>query len=256
MRRYLVISVLLLGLAAGLAAARAITTSAPVTQMSQEPPPGNGRLIFEDDFNGRTLDRTKWRPNWLGANPRALTKPVSSVQLNCYDPAQVRQADGALQLTVRKLPCKVRGRTFPYRSGLVESEGKFSFTYGYMEARMWLPAGAGMWPAFWSNGQNWPFDGEIDVVEGTGTDMATFHYHHGAGVYAGSARVARATAGWHTYGASWTPGQIRWFFDRRQVGQTRTLHSAPMYLILNLAVRTPPPTVPITLRVDWVRVWQ
>jgi beta-glucanase (GH16 family) len=250
MRWYLVIPVLIVGLAAG----RALMMSAPVSQLSPQPPPGYSRLIFDDEFNARKLDRTKWHPNWLGPNRRALTKPVSSEQLNCYDPAQVRQVNGVLQLTVRKLRCKVDGRTFPYRSGLVESDGKFSFTYGYMEARLRLPAGAGMWPAFWSNGQNWPFDGEIDVVEGTGTDWTTFHYHHGAGVYAGSVRVPRATVGWHTYAASWTPRRIRWFVDGRQVGQTRTRHTAPMYLILNLAVRTPSP--PSTLSVDWVRVWQ
>jgi beta-glucanase (GH16 family) len=248
----LVIAVLIVGLAAG----RALTASAPPSQLSPKPSAGYSRLIFDDEFNARKLDRTKWHPNWLGANRRALTKPVSSGQLNCYDPAQVRQVNGALQLAVRKLRCKVGRRTFPYRSGLVESDGKFSFTYGYMEARLRLPAGAGMWPAFWSNGQNWPFDGEIDVVEGTGTDRTTFHYHHRAGVYAGSERVPRATAGWHTYAASWTPRRIEWFFDGRQVGQTRTRHRAPMYLILNLAVRTRSPAVPTKLRVDWVRVWR
>jgi beta-glucanase (GH16 family) len=251
MLTYLVISVLVVGLAAG----RALTT-APATKLSLKPPPGYSRLVFHDEFNARKLNMTKWHPNWLGVNRSALTKPVSSVQLNCYDPAQVRQVTGALQLTVRKDRCRVHGRTFPYRSGLVESDGRFSFTYGYMEARLRLPAGAGMWPAFWSNGQNWPFDGEIDVVEGTGTDRTTFHYHHGAGVYAGSVRVRRATAAWHTYAASWTPRRIRWFFDGRQVGQTRTRHSAPMYVILNLDVRTRTPAVPAKLSVDWIRVWQ
>jgi beta-glucanase (GH16 family) len=252
MRKY----VLLLTLMLALVAARLGTGSSRGTHSGPHPPHGYSRLIFDDEFNGTRLDTTKWQPNWLARNPTAITGPVSSVDYNCYDSREVTQSRGELDLSVIAKPCEVKGTWYPYRSGIVESNHKFNFTHGYMEARMWLPAGTGMSPGFWADGQNWPYDGEIDVVEDDGTDNPSFHYHHSGGVYGRSVKVPGATAGWHTFAASWDASRIRWFYDGRRVGGTRTVRSAPMYLILDLPVHSKSAAVPNRLRVDYVRVWQ
>jgi len=253
MRRYLAaLAVVLLALAV----ARFGNGSSSGVDPGLKPPPGYSRLIFDDEFNGRRLSENKWQPNWLAPSPTDITAPVSAAEHNCYDPANVTEAHGTLTLSVTAKPCEVNGRQYPYRSAIVESDHRFNFTHGYVEARMWLPAGTGMWPAFWLDGQNWPYDGEIDILEGDGTDTPTFHYRYNGGIYGGSADVPGATAGWHTYASSWNGSRVTWFYDDREVGQTRTTRNAPMYLIINLGTRSYPSAVPNKLRVDWVRVWR
>jgi beta-glucanase (GH16 family) len=248
--------VLLLVSAVGVAVAHFGNGVSLETHLHLKPPRGYSKLVFDDEFNGRRLDMRKWQPNWLAPTAAAITGPVSIYEHNCYDPRNVAEGDGVLTLSVVARRCRVNGRWYPYRSAIVESNRRFNFTYGYMQARMWLPPGTGMWPAFWADGQKWPYDGEIDVMEDDGTDNPTFHYRHYGGIYGGSARVPGATAGWHTYAASWNASRIRWFYDGRLVGQTRTAHNAPMYLIINLGTRDYPSAVPNKLKVDWVRVWQ
>ena len=74
--------------------------------------------------------------------------------------------------------------------------GLFSFTYGYMEARIWLPGSGEIadWPAFWADGQNWPTDGENDVLEGLG-GQACAHFHNPAGADLGPARAETSQVG-------------------------------------------------------------
>ncbi len=242
-----------------------VLTLAPAPIPSSVPNPvgqtGSWDLVFRDEFNGSALDLNKWRPNWLGPSDTAITKPVNSAEQNCYDPNYVSVANGELNLTGVASPCVVNNIEYPYRSGLVESNGHFNFTYGYMEARLWTPAGTGVWPAFWSNGQNWPTDGEIDVLEAYGTDASSYHYHYeGCGGNCGpggKTDVLGATTGWHTYAADWKPGMITWYYDGQQVWQYATsITSSPMYLILNLGLKSIDSSVPATLKVDYVRVWK
>jgi len=233
------------------------------------PPPvgqsGSWNLVFHDEFNGTSLDLTKWRPNWNGDTDTAISPPVNRSESACYDPQQVAESNGELDLTAIAGSCTAsNGITYPYRSGLIESNGKYSFTYGYAEARIWAPAGTGSWPAFWSDGQNWPQDGEIDILEAYGTDTSTFHYYYPGGSPGGDTVVPGATAGWHTYAVDWEPGMITWYYDGRQVWQLTNaglaggsaIASTPQYLILNLGLDSPQAAVPVTMRVDYVRVWQ
>ena len=151
---------------------------------------------------------------------------------------------------------------YSYASGLLESNGHFNFTYGYMEARMYLPSdGAGGiadWPAFWADGQNWLNDGEIDVMEGL-DGGACWHFHYGSSSspqQVGSC-VPGDYSGWHTYGADWEPGSITWYYDGKQVARTTSnVTSAPMYLIVNLALKSGAAVAPESMAVDYVRVWQ
>jgi beta-glucanase (GH16 family) len=218
---------------------------------------GLWNMIFDDEFNGNSLDLSKWRPNWLGSSDTAITPPINSAEISCYDPAQVRQGNGELDLKAVARSC----HGYSYASGMIQSNGKFNFTYGYMEARIWTPAGAGMWPAFWSDGQHWPQDGEIDVLEAYGTDTSSYHYHYagcgGECVLGGSVNVPGATSGWHTYAADWEPGVITWYYDGQRVWKCTTgITSSRMYLIVNLGLKSLSSAVPTTMRVDYVRVWQ
>lgn len=218
---------------------------------------GTWELQFQDEFDGNSLDLSKWRPNWLAGSDTAITKPVNGLEKSCYDPKQVSVADGELRLTAEKRTCQ----SWQYASGLIQSNGKFNYTYGYAEARMWLPAGKGLWPAFWTNGQNWPKDGEIDVLEAYGDDEATYHYHYSCGSGdcgpGGGKVISGATSGWHTYAVYWEPGKITWYYDGKEVWKYTTgVISVPHYLIANLGIDGTNAPLPATLRVDYIRVWK
>lgn len=218
--------------------------------------PGSWRLAFDDEFN--SLNLSNWQPNWLGANNSSITKPVNSEEVECIDPAQSSVGGGVLTVTAVQRSCD----GYNYASGLLESNGHFNFTYGYMEARMYLPSdGAGGiadWPAFWADGQSWPNDGEIDVMEGL-DGGACWHFHYGTP--SSPQQVGTCApgnySGWHTFGADWEPGSITWYYDGKQVGQTTSnVTSAAMYLIVNLALKSGAAVAPQSMAVDYVRVWQ
>ena len=218
-------------------------------------------VLFDDQFNGTRLDRTKWRPNWLAGTDAAVTKPVNSQEQSCYDPAQVSVGGGALHLRAVARPCTANnGITYPYASGLVETAHDFLFTFGRLEARIWVQPGSGAirnWPAFWSNGTGtWPWTGELNVMEGL-RGSACWHFHSLSGGPGGCTALANPS-GWHTYAADWRPGSVTYFYDGVPVGRITTgITSAPMYLVLNLGISwsaSPPVAVPSEMLVDYVRV--
>jgi beta-glucanase (GH16 family) len=235
-------------------------TAAPPTTTPPTAPPSSDE-IFRDDFNGAGLDLSKWRPNWLAGTDGAITKPVNSAELSCYDPKQVSVGGGYLHLKADSRACTANnGQTYPYASGLVESAHDFTFTYGRMEARIWVPPGsarADNWPAFWANGMGtWPVTGELDVMEAL-EGHACWHFHSTLGGPGGCAPLP-SPGGWHTFAAEWRPGTVTYFYDGQQVGRVVSgITASPMYLVLNLALSTeisPPVRVPSEMLVDWVKV--
>ena len=119
---------------------------------------------------------------------------------------------------------------------MVTSYGTFNFTYGYMEARIWLPGSARIadWPAFWADGQNWPTDGEIDVLEGL-SGQACVHFHNSAGG-AGPAPAGIPPAGGTPSPLIGSPDRSPLLRRNPDLAGHLGSHSAPMYLILNLAL--------------------
>ena len=230
-------------------------TSGPVQPVGQDAGPWN--LAFDSEFNGSSLDTSQWSTGWFGSG---ITTGASSSEQQCYDPSQVSVTNGALNLSAVARTETCGGAVQPYASGMVTTDGKFSFTYGYMEARIWLPGNGSIadWPAFWADGQNWPTNGEIDTLEGLG-GQACAHFHNPAGG-PGACAAGNYSGGWHTFAADWEPGSLTFYYDGTPVwNDTSGITSAPMYLILNLALSsaiTSPNTAPTAMQVDYVRVWQ
>ena len=241
-----------------------LAVSVSRTQAAPQPVGHHARwhLVFDDEFSGSRLDTHRWSTGWFGSG---VTGPVDLSERQCYDPSQVsvRHGELDLQLIARTEPCSTSSGqiTRPYVSGIITTRGKFSFTRGYLEARVRMPGSGSVadWPAVWAVGYNWPDDGEVDVVEGLG-GQACWHFHDPSGAPGGCSSKPFA-GGWHTFGADWEKRAVTWYYDGRKVGTVRAgITSAPMYLVLGLGASDPsyggPTVVPRSMRVDYVRVWQ
>jgi Ca2+-binding RTX toxin-like protein len=220
------------------------------------PVTGSWTLTFDEEFNGTALNKDVWGDNWLGADG-AITKPINSEELGAYDPAQVSVSGGVLHLNAIESPVAVNGINYRYRSGIVQSHDSFSQTYGYFEAKIFLQGKDGRisnWPAFWTAGENWPEDGEMDVMEGLGGEAA-YHFHSPSGGPGES--VDGDFTGWHVFAALWEPGKVSYYYDNRFVGEIATgITDSPMYLILNLGIGVHSLiSVPAEMQVDWVHVY-
>ncbi|SFQ36812.1 carbohydrate-binding protein [Hymenobacter arizonensis] len=191
-----------------------------------------------------------------------------------YQAANATVVNGELQITARK---QAMGG-MPYTSARMITKGKKEFTYGRMEARIKLPLGQGLWPAFWMLGSNistvsWPRCGEIDIMEQVNADSRTYGTVHwdnnGHAEYGGNTPTAPNV--YHVYAIEWEPAAIRWYVDgvkfheiniSNGTGGTEEFQK-PFFLLLNLAVagNWPGQTVdesklPATMFVDYVRVYQ
>jgi len=229
-----------------------------VYEITQEIP----GLIFADEFDGDALNLAVWEPSAFNGNK--ISEPTNRYKDNCYDPQMVTVSYGMLHIAMNpntSPDCRDRdGNVASYRTGFVNTRQSFRFTYGTVEARVFLPGdGASIWnwPAFWTVGQNWPQDGEIDVVEGLHGEPC-WHYHYadanGNDTDDGLC-VDGEYAGWHTYAATWEPGLITFLWDGQVVGvQTHDVQDAPHWVIFGYGAWRGEPATPATMLVDYVRV--
>lgn len=165
--------------------------------------------------------------------------------------------------------------TCSYSSGRVQTDGLFQQQYGLFTARIKLPAGRGLWPAFWMEGADatdvaWPNGGEIDVLEVNNQKPGLVEaFAHAPGLKKGFyfPLGSLLSAGYHVYGVEWTPSEITWLVDGHAFGHIKISAGSPFhqpfFLILNLAVGgvwPGPPTAatkfPAQMDVTWVRVYQ
>jgi beta-glucanase (GH16 family) len=219
-----------------------------------------GGLAFEDTFREATLDTTKWTAGWF-PNAQGLSNPVNSAELAGYNSTQAQTSSGGLWLRAinQAMTCP-NGAQKAYTSGLISSNGKFQFTYGILEARIATPVDSSgnvqNWPAFWTDGQSWPADGEIDVVEGLG-GTPSWHLHTPAGAVGGG-NYQRTDANWHVYTLNWRAGNVDFYLDGALVATHTYDRTSPNYIILNYGVGGAggPVQVPADMWVDYVRVWQ
>lgn len=196
---------------------------------------GERRLIWHDEFEENYLDPSKWGyqlgvRDTYGSSQGPIYWGNNELQYYTEDAAAV--SDGMLVITASKdgMP---EGREFS--SARIHTRDKFSFTYGYIEARISMPAIDGMWPAFWmlpqpssmENSNNeyggWAASGEIDIMEAKGrlrnVTGHTLHYgNRGASTYSsGNSTLDGTINDWHTYGLEWTENYIAWFVDDEEV---------------------------------------
>ena len=170
-----------------------------------------------------------------------------------------------------------------YTSARILTKGKYAKKYGRFEARMQLPWGQGMWPAFWLLGQNidevsWPNCGEIDIMENRGSEPTLISGAlHGPGYSGGEAIVRpydfvndRVDTGFHVYGIEWGSDYVNFYVDDVLYSQVTPenvtgdwVFDQPFYILINLAVGGDfggPPNgntvFPQTMLVDYVRVYE
>lgn len=239
------------------------------TALTPNGPTGDWRLIFSDEFDGTTLDTTRWLPcvshGQLGY-PTTCTGWKDELQTYHRENLEVR--DGALRMVAtRDAERYTSGAittardTFGYgQSGYSE----FTYTYGYAEVRFRAPPGPGMWPAVWALPYN--TDGaEIDIVEIV-KDNAYLTLHTASAETGGQFEFTGTdfTQGWHTVGTEWEPGRLTWYVDGEQVYTvTSGVPDRPVFIQANLAIGggwPGPPTsatrFPTSLDIDYVRVFQ
>lgn len=230
-------------------------------------------LAFRDEFDGSSLDQSAWTPQ-RGYGSDAFGRPFNLDGEDAgFAPSAVSVGGGSLRLSATSSPLTlpVWGEpvTYPYTSGVVTTEGKKTFTYGFLETRMWVPDNAGYWPAFWMTDPGIALP-EVDIAEffpawdGKLHPFVNLHWgadwnhHQEFGMRMMGAAGTSYGGGWHTYGVRWAPGVLETYVDgvKGPVIAHSQVPSGPMFLILNLSVHrgaTPPPA---TMLVDYVRVWQ
>ena len=238
-------------------------------------------MVLNEEFDGPTLNTDLWTTCYWWEDNGCTN--LSSKNLNWYRPENVTIEKGKLILTAR--PEKVkgwRGRSFPYTSGMVtsgryyddpRSATGFEATYGFFEIRARIPAGQGLWPAFWmlpSSHESLP---EIDIMEvlGHAPSLLELHYHYSkknGDKRSAAKEVATVdlSRGWHVYGVDWSPERIVWYLDGQEVWrytEAENISDEPMYLLINLAVGGSWPGNPDTttefparFEIDYVRAWQ
>ncbi len=233
-------------------------------------------LTFHDEFDGRAgslPSGKRWvfqtgAGGWGHGELQRYTDRPSNASLD---------GKGRLVITARKESLKGA----QYTSARLTTEGRFSQRYGWFEARLKVPQGVGIWPAFWTNGecpQGWPYCGEIDVMESVGATPTTVHGrvhgpgpHKGRGIGGDWKLDTRIDEDFHVYAIDWQPTYVAFYFDGHEYARVRSDQlpegdvwavKHPANLLLNIAVGGawpgPPDATthfPQRLVVDWVRVY-
>jgi len=272
-----------------------IVTPKP-TPKPTNPPKDDWTLVWSDEFDGKGtnldsngVDLDKWGYQ-LGTGSQYGLDGWGNNEQQYYRAENIAVENGVLKITAQQE--QVEGK--PYTSGRLFTEPTFSQTYGKFEARMKLPAGEGLWPAFWMMPQDsvygtWAASGEIDIMEARGRllDEIGGALHYG-GAWPNNKFTAKTyhfpegqdITDYHVYGLEWEPGELRWYVDGQLYQTINNWDSwgegqpakyafpapfdQPFYLILNLAVggnydggREPSESdLPAEMLVDYVRVYE
>ena len=205
---------------------------------SPYPPTDTDNYVLDsehsDEFNGTSLNTNLWSyytGGWKDENQQVQ---------NCYtsEEENVNVSGGSLNLVGLYKPgktCTGNTKTGDFTSGFVQTKGKASFKYGYIEARIKMPKNKSTWPGFWMSPSDkqygeWPNSGEIDIVEAKGSNYkfaASDAHWRDKNTPAGQPGSHRSRQGvipstkfdtndtteWHTYGVKWTEGKLEYFID-------------------------------------------
>ena len=242
--------------------------------------PQGYNLVFNEDFNGFSLDRSKWNTQYRWG-PDLIINSESQYYVDALNQPDFGHSPyefNGEHLTISAIPTpghlRDRARQQNYLSGNLTTHNKFNMRYGYIEMRAQLPRGRGLWPAFWLlHSADFNKRPEIDIVEMLGhqPDLAYHTYH-----YFENNSNLRSTpsfqafgpdysAGFHTYAVQWEPGRIIWFIDgvERNRYESGNVSNEDMYILVNLAVGgwwagEPDGSTPFPARfsIDYIRAYQ
>jgi beta-glucanase (GH16 family) len=262
-------------LALGARVLAAILLAVAPTRAFAKPPYAGTSMTFDEAFH-----TFEWSPTgsqrWMTRFPYGgdAQRTLTENEEEYYSDATVGVDPFALHdgmLTITAEPHANRGGK-PYTSGLITTYRSFKQLYGYFEMRAKLPAGPGLWPAFWLLPTDGSWPPEIDVMEVLGKEpdvlYVTSHTNQtGAHTYVTTpVRVADMSLDFHVFGVDWEPETITWYFDDREVARVPTpadMHK-PMYMLVNLAVGGPrswpgAPNArtrfPVQMVINWIRVY-
>jgi beta-glucanase (GH16 family) len=227
------------------------------------------KLIWSEEFEYNGLpDSTKWshEEGYIANNEKQY-----------YTKRKIENSvvsDGMLNIIARKEQID----SFEYSSARINTLGKFSFMYGRAEARMKLPVGQGIWPAFWMMGDDinsvgWPRCGETDIMEHINSELTlygTAHWFRDRHVSSGG-KTQCDVREFHNYAVEWDADSLRWLLDGKRyyalnikdsINSSEEFHK-PFFIILNLAIGGDWPgdpdsttVFPDTVFVDYVRVFR
>ena len=225
-------------------------------------------LVFCDDFNGTALDERKWTKGWPFKKP----KDDRSV----YDDQNVIVDNGRLRL--RNIPHPQAQSS----GGVVTTKNKFATTFGYIEARIKVPAEGGFWPSFWMLKQagGWPPEIDISEIHTRTKNKVTFNYHnnasgwiaHWGGQFNKGSGCPDFTTDFHNVAVDWQSDYFRWYVDEadrtpynmnaQQTKQVLEADPVDMYILLTMGcgVSAGRPDsnwkTPVYYEIEWVRVWK
>jgi len=241
--------------------------------------PAGYNLVFSDEFNGNSLDKSKWNssyrwgPSWIINGEKQYY--IDRINNPDFGHSPFEFDGNHMTISAVRTPehLKASANWQPYMSGALTTYNKFKMRYGYVEMRAKLPKGKGLWSAFWLLHQN---DNdrrpEIDVVEYIGDKpdnlYNTYHYYDNWNLKSTPSYEVPGpdySQNFHTFGMKWEPGKITWYVD----GQERNSHSdgnvawEDMYLLVNLAVGGWWPgepdgntQFPARYQIDYIRAYQ
>ena len=194
-------------------------------------------LLWSDEFSG-TANAAPSSSVWNAETGNGCPGNCGwgNKELQYYTAAANKQdgsSEGILNLTATRLPATTTygcpygaGGKCSFTSGRLTTQNKVNFSYGYLEAKIKVPAGNGTWPAFWALGNNitsvsWPACGELDILEAFGryprVAQGTAHMANAAGgdsYYYGQVQMPEnLSAGYHTFGILWKPTSLQWYID-------------------------------------------
>jgi beta-glucanase (GH16 family) len=273
--------------ALALAGCAKATTTQLVTPI-ESTPVGEYKLTWSDEFDGPSgagVDPKKWvaetgGAGWGNQERQYYTSGTANASLD---------GSGHLVITARAEPANSSLTCWygscRYTSARLKTKGLFEQTLGKFEARIRIPRGQGIWPAFWMLGNDidavgWPKSGEIDIMENIGKEPNAVHgtlhgpgYSGGSGI-GGAYTLATETFAddYHVFAVEWSPDEIRWLVDAKEYRRTSTANlptgaawvfNHPFFMLLNVAVGGNWPgdpdatsTFPQQMLVDYVRVYQ
>ena len=245
------------------------------------------KLVLEEEFSTSGVPNTAFWTYDIGTGNNGWGN--NELQYYSKRPQNIKVEDGVLKITA----IKESFMGAAYTSGRIISKGKFEQKYGRFEARIKMPYGKGLWPAFWLLGNNielnletpddpatvaWPKCGEIDIMEYLGSNPTNiFGTVHGPG-YSGGNAISKNFAltnnrydnDFHIFGIEWGENYINYYVDDVLYNQITPknvpgewVFNQPFYIILNMAVGGSFPgspnsqtVFPQTMVVDYVRVYQ